>query len=291
VLDRTDVVIAVRDQLHNATDELIIRYEMQANSEAFSLDTLLQFLFISKHHDILFRRIISLLAAIRLTKHCKRSYDIIEVENELIEFYEQYKSNSLYVLGTMASNLSTTQEKLALIHLEVLPKLLSESSHGQFQDAMEVMRIVCFLGGGDSVFSELILETTVIKTFSDFLRNCPFMPEKIEIIRQLDVLFANIPCRDAFFQSGLIPDLVETMRGMGEEGVPQLACLQILRPLVHTEWDMSHTDLLTLLLHSILDKSSDAKVRKAYKELFLSLAHGVGSELIIREAFLEANCK
>ena len=251
LFDTTNILMVLKDELQNGTDELVIRYEMQAHSEALSLETFNNFLLIIKNHNILVRRMRAFITAnnildhtaekgsVDLEKSCSKNLQKIDMEKGLHDFYIKFKADALYILGTMASTFTTAEEKVAIVNLEILPKLLSNvTTHGPFQERIEFLRIVCFLGGGDSIFNDLILETDVINTFSDLMRNFTGVHEKTEILWHLNVLFSNVHCRDAFFQSGLVPDIVEMMRRVdeGETKWPYLGILQPLTSVYSVDW-------------------------------------------------------
>jgi hypothetical protein len=314
-LQKHEVAVIVAEKLQNDTDEILMKYEMIANSDMLSADTFFDFACKVKHYNALYRLFGTFdtrLRKILLNSHNNERPPSVavsdsgnEIEGEsptnsnkqnFISCYEESKTQFLYILSTMANSLGLyTDSTMSTALNNILRQLLEGAQHGHFLDRIEFLRVVCHLGGGESVFKTLILDSSIVETFTFFLKNCctSYHARTIEVMWHLNVLCANVACRNVLFCSGLIPEIIEKMKVVGKR-VSHLSNLKILLPFVSnvTEWDCSnYSELLSHLLDVIFDKSHDGRVRIVYKELFLVLAHGVGESVTMHKAFVTANCK
>ena len=312
-LEEHKVAVTVAENLQNDTDEILIKYEMIANSDMFSADTFFDFACKVKQYNALYRlfgafdaRLNKVLLSSRNSELPPSSVALDDSENEIesenptntnkhnfISCYEESKTQFLYILSIMANNLGLYTDLTTLNN--ILQQLLEGAQHGNFLDRIEFLRVVCHLGGGESVFKTLILESSIVETVTYFLKNCctSHHARTVEVMWHLNVLCANVACRNVLFWSGLIPEIVEKMKVVGKR-VSHLSNLKILLPLVSSvaKWDCSdYSELLSHLLEVIFDKSHDGRVRIVYKELFLVLGHGVGESVTLHKAFVTANCK
>jgi hypothetical protein len=315
-LEEHEVAVIVAENLQNDTDEILMKHEMIANSDMLSPDAFWDFACKVKQYNVLYRlfgtfdtRLKKILLSSRNNQLPPLSVTVDDSVNEIesetptdtnkqnfISCYEESKTQFLYILSTMANNLGLyTDLTMSTALNNILRQLLDGARHGNFLDRIEFLRVVCHLGGGESVFKTLILESSIVETVTFFLKNCctSYHARTIEVMWHLNVLCANVACRNVLFWSGLIPEIVEKMKVVGKR-VSHLSNLKILLPLVSNvaEWNCSNfSEFLSHLLEVIFDKSHDGRVRIVYKELFLVLAHGVGESVTMHEAFVTANCK